>query len=104
MSTLTATTYERGFRELIERGAAEGVFTTRSARLKWVVVVDEAMPAGRVANAAICVAAATATSVTGLIGPAAGTPAARCIRGCRGPAARCWARPPDDCGRSGPGR
>ncbi|WP_305789195.1 DUF2000 domain-containing protein [Symbioplanes lichenis] len=44
---------------------------TRSARLKWVVVVDEALPPGRAANAAICVAAATATSVTGLIGPEA---------------------------------
>ncbi len=42
---------------------------TRSARLKWVVVVDEALPAGRAANAAICVAAATATAVTGLLGP-----------------------------------
>ncbi|WP_199515392.1 DUF2000 domain-containing protein [Nucisporomicrobium flavum] len=42
---------------------------TRSARLKWVIVVDEALPAGRAVNAAICVAAATATSVTGLIGP-----------------------------------
>jgi len=42
---------------------------TRSARLKWVIVVDEALPAGRATNAAICVAAATATSVTGLLGP-----------------------------------
>ncbi|WP_306213614.1 DUF2000 domain-containing protein [Actinoplanes sp. RD1] len=44
---------------------------TRSARLKWVIVVDEALPPGRAANAAICVAAATATSVAGLIGPEA---------------------------------
>ncbi|AGL14857.1 DUF2000 domain-containing protein [Actinoplanes sp. N902-109] len=42
---------------------------TRTARLKWVIVVDEALPAGRAANAAICVAAATATSVAGLLGP-----------------------------------
>ena len=42
---------------------------TRSARLKWVIVVDEALPAGRAVNAAICVASATATSVTGLLGP-----------------------------------
>lgn len=42
---------------------------TRSARLKWVVVVDEALPAGRAANAAVCVAAATATAVSGLLGP-----------------------------------
>ena len=44
---------------------------TRSARLKWVIVVDETLPAGRATNAAICVAAATATSVRGLIGPEA---------------------------------
>jgi hypothetical protein len=42
---------------------------TRSARLKWVIVVDRDLPAGRAANAAVCVAAATATGVTGLIGP-----------------------------------
>lgn len=42
---------------------------TRSARLKWVVVVDEALPAGRAVNAAVCVSAATATRVTGLLGP-----------------------------------
>lgn len=42
---------------------------TRSARLKWVVVVSSALPAGRAANAAICVAAATAREVDGLLGP-----------------------------------
>jgi hypothetical protein len=42
---------------------------TRNARLKWVVVVDESLPPGRAANAAICVAAATATGVGGLLGP-----------------------------------
>ncbi|WP_212997608.1 DUF2000 domain-containing protein [Winogradskya consettensis] len=42
---------------------------TRSARLKWVIVVDENMPAGRAVNAAVCVAAATTASVTGLLGP-----------------------------------
>ena len=42
---------------------------TRSARLKWVVVVDEALPAGRAVNAAVCVSAATAARVTGLLGP-----------------------------------
>lgn len=42
---------------------------TRAARLKWVVVVDEALPPGRAANAAICVAAATASAVSGLLGP-----------------------------------
>jgi hypothetical protein len=42
---------------------------TRSARLKWVIVVDEELPAGRAANAAVCVAAATATGVHGLLGP-----------------------------------
>jgi len=44
---------------------------TRSARLKWVIVVDEALPPGRAANAAGCVAAATAAGVTGLLGPEA---------------------------------
>jgi hypothetical protein len=42
---------------------------TRSARLKWVIVVDEALPPGRATNAAICVAAATTAGVTGLLGP-----------------------------------
>jgi len=44
---------------------------TRSARLKWVVVVDESLPAGIAANAAICAAAATAAQVEGLLGPEA---------------------------------
>lgn len=51
---------------------------TRSARLKWVVIVDEALPSGRAVNAAICVAAATGRAVEGLLGPDAvdadGTP------------------------------
>lgn len=42
---------------------------TRSARLKWVIVVDESLPAGIAANAAICAAAATAAGVRGLLGP-----------------------------------
>lgn len=41
---------------------------TRAARLKWVVVVDADLPAGRAANAAICTAAATARAVDGLLG------------------------------------
>jgi hypothetical protein len=41
---------------------------TRAARLKWVVVVDAALPPGRAVNAAICAAAATATGVEGLLG------------------------------------
>ena len=44
---------------------------TRAARLKWVVVVDAALPPGRAANAAICVSAATSAGVDGLLGPAA---------------------------------
>lgn len=44
---------------------------TRSARLKWVVVVDAALPAGRAVNAAVCVSAATAAGVAGLLGPEA---------------------------------
>lgn len=42
---------------------------TRQARLKWVVVVDASLPAGRAANAAVCVAAATVAGVDGLLGP-----------------------------------
>ncbi|PTL72172.1 DUF2000 domain-containing protein [Rathayibacter caricis DSM 15933] len=45
--------------------------STRSARLKWVIVVDAALPAGRAVNAAVCAAAATSAGVTGLLGPAA---------------------------------
>ncbi len=41
---------------------------TRAARLKWVVVVDEALPAGLAVNAAVCVAAATGRLVPGLLG------------------------------------
>src|SRR5690242_20175844 len=41
---------------------------TRAARLKWVVVIDAELPAGRAANAAICTAAATSRAVTGLLG------------------------------------
>ena len=40
---------------------------TRAARLKWVIVVDGALPAGRAVNAAACVAAATSPVVTGLL-------------------------------------
>ncbi|ETK34037.1 DUF2000 domain-containing protein [Microbispora sp. ATCC PTA-5024] len=41
---------------------------TRAARLKWVIVVDGALPAGRAVNAAACVAAATSAAVGGLLG------------------------------------
>lgn len=53
--------------------AAEEVdprMSTREARLKWVVVVDQAIPPGRMVNAVACVAAATGEAVSGLIGPA----------------------------------
>ena len=42
---------------------------TRSARLKWVVIVNDELPPGRQVNAAVCVAASTAHSVVGVIGP-----------------------------------
>lgn len=42
---------------------------TRSARLKWVVVVDDGLPPGRAVNAAVCAAAATGVGVDGLLGP-----------------------------------
>ena len=44
--------------------------STRAARLKWVVVVDRDLPPGRAVNAAICAAAATQSSVPGLLGDA----------------------------------
>lgn len=44
---------------------------TRSARLKWVVLVDAGLPAGLAVNAAVCVAGATTAGVTGLLGPEA---------------------------------
>ncbi|GAB3212552.1 DUF2000 domain-containing protein [Marinactinospora thermotolerans] len=40
---------------------------TRNARLKWVIVVDAALPAGRAVNAGSCVASATAVNVAGLL-------------------------------------
>jgi hypothetical protein len=40
---------------------------TRSARLKWIVIVDETLPAGLMVNAAVCVAAATGARVEGLV-------------------------------------
>lgn len=51
---------------------------TRSARYKWVIVVDTTIPAGPMVNAVACVAASTGALVEGLIahgGPdASGTP------------------------------
>ncbi|MFG1608914.1 DUF2000 domain-containing protein [Actinoplanes sp. NPDC049265] len=43
--------------------------STRTARLKWVILIDRELDPGRAANAAVCVAAATATEVKGLLGP-----------------------------------
>ncbi|GAA3649058.1 DUF2000 domain-containing protein [Microbacterium marinilacus] len=42
---------------------------TRAARLKWVIVVDGGLPAGRIANATACVGAAMGAAVSGLLGP-----------------------------------
>lgn len=50
--------------------AAEEVVTsepTRSARLKWVVVVDASIPPGRALNAVACVAATTGEAVENLL-------------------------------------
>lgn len=44
---------------------------TRAARLKWVLLIDQDLPAGRAVNAAICASAATTAHVSGLLGPAA---------------------------------
>lgn len=48
---------------------------TRSARYKWVIVVDTTIPAGRSTNAVACIAASTGALVDGLVahgGPDAG--------------------------------
>lgn len=42
--------------------------STRKARLKWVIVVDESLPAGRVTNAAACMAAAVGKALPDLLG------------------------------------
>jgi hypothetical protein len=42
---------------------------TGAAKLKWVVIVDEGLSPGQAVNAAVCVAAATAPGVPGLLGP-----------------------------------
>ena len=41
--------------------------STRSARLKWVIIVDKATPPGRMVNAVACVSATTGTLVEGLV-------------------------------------
>jgi len=40
---------------------------TRSARLKWVIVVADDAPVGRMANAVACIAASTGAAISGLI-------------------------------------
>lgn len=42
---------------------------TRSARLKWVIVVDTALEPGLQANAVACVSATTGAAIAGLTGP-----------------------------------
>lgn len=42
---------------------------TGSAKLKWVVAVDQSLSPGQAVNAAVCVSAATAPMVEGLLGP-----------------------------------
>src|SRR5207244_2477168 len=42
---------------------------TGAAKLKWVVIVDESLSPGQAVNAAVCVSAATAPAVPGLLGP-----------------------------------
>jgi hypothetical protein len=43
--------------------------STRAARLKWAIVVDTALPPGRMVNAVACVASATGVAIDGLEGP-----------------------------------
>ncbi len=42
---------------------------TGAAKLKWVVIVDRSLSPGQAVNAAVCVSAATAPTVPGLLGP-----------------------------------
>jgi hypothetical protein len=42
---------------------------TGAAKLKWVVAVDRLLSPGQATNAAVCVSAATAPAVAGLLGP-----------------------------------
>ena len=42
---------------------------TRSARLKWVVVVNAGLAAGHLVNAVACICATTGSLVDGLVGP-----------------------------------
>ena len=42
---------------------------TGAAKLKWVVIVDRSLSPGQAVNAAVCVSAATAPAVPGLLGP-----------------------------------
>jgi hypothetical protein len=41
---------------------------TRSARLKWVIIVNDTLTPGLAVNAAICAAAATSPQIAGLLG------------------------------------
>lgn len=53
--------------------AAEDIRTdlaTREAPLKWVIVVDGQLPAGPIANAVACLAAAVGKALPNLVGPA----------------------------------
>ncbi len=42
---------------------------TGAAKLKWVVIVNRSLSPGQAVNAAVCVSAATAPAVAGLLGP-----------------------------------
>src|SRR5258708_34342818 len=41
---------------------------TGAAKLKWVVIIDQSLSPGQAVNAAVCVSAATAPAVPGLLG------------------------------------
>ncbi|MEK8169624.1 DUF2000 domain-containing protein [Streptomyces sp. M19] len=58
--------------------------STRDARLKWVVVVDPALPAGLVANATACLAAAVGKALPNCWGPTGRTPRAPYTRAALG--------------------
>ncbi|WP_312871898.1 DUF2000 domain-containing protein [Amycolatopsis acididurans] len=54
---------------ILEEDARTGV-TTRTARLKWVIVADPGLGSGLVANAVACLGAAVGAALPGVVGEA----------------------------------
>lgn len=63
--------------------------TTRTARLKWVIVVNDTLPAGLMVNAVACVAASTGALVEGLVAGGGPDASGATTPGFPGPDAAC---------------